>query len=235
MSPLSWNLILALVWAAITGNFSGANLLVGFGLGYLILGFALRDVPDFARYREKMPRVLMLLTHFLRDLLVSNLPGRLTAAMERALDIFGLAVCLTLVWFGWANLSSAWMFQSMQMKYFQMPEWVLLAVFVACFLLPFARRRFATLARGLLCLGGGFLWGLVFGCRGTLIFRHRDSNPWVRRAITPIAGRPVIGRRSAWHSQIAHLAQKKPDRASIARSGHWIWALTPIRRLRGIP
>ena len=73
MSPLSWNLILALVWAAITGNFSGANLLVGFGLGYLILGFALRDVPDFARYREKMPRVLMLLTHFLRDLLVSNL------------------------------------------------------------------------------------------------------------------------------------------------------------------
>ncbi len=55
MSPLSWNLILALIWAAVTGNFSGANLLVGFVLGYLILGFALRDVPDFARYRKKCP------------------------------------------------------------------------------------------------------------------------------------------------------------------------------------
>ena len=73
MSPLSWNLILALIWAAITGNFSGANLLVGFALGYLILGFALRDVPAFARYREKMPRVLKLLGHFLRDLVGSNL------------------------------------------------------------------------------------------------------------------------------------------------------------------
>ncbi|WP_416899685.1 MAG: TRAP transporter small permease [Minwuia sp.] len=81
------------------------------------------------------PWVLRLYAHVRVDLLVSNLPGRLTAAMERALDVFGLAVCLTLVWFGWANLSSAWMFQSMQMKYFQMPEWALLAVFVACFVL----------------------------------------------------------------------------------------------------
>ena len=69
MSPLSWNLI----WAAVTGNFSGANLLVGFVLGYLILGFALRDVPDFARYRKKVPRLFLLLGHFLRDLVASNL------------------------------------------------------------------------------------------------------------------------------------------------------------------
>ena len=61
MSPLSWNLILALIWAAVTSNFSGANLLVGFVLGYLILGFALRDVPDFARYRKKMPRLFLLM------------------------------------------------------------------------------------------------------------------------------------------------------------------------------
>lgn len=73
MSPLSWNLILTLIWAAVTGNFGGANLLVGFVLGYLILGFALRDVPVFTRYRKKMPRVFMLLIHFLRDLVVANL------------------------------------------------------------------------------------------------------------------------------------------------------------------
>jgi len=73
MSPLSWNLILALVWAAVTGEFTGANLLVGFGLGYLILGFALRDVPDFTSYRSKVPQVFVLLILFLRDLVVSNL------------------------------------------------------------------------------------------------------------------------------------------------------------------
>ena len=73
MSPLSWNLILALIWAAVTSNFSGANLLVGFVLGYLILGFALRDVPDFARYRKKISRLFLLMGHFLRDLVVSNL------------------------------------------------------------------------------------------------------------------------------------------------------------------
>jgi multicomponent Na+:H+ antiporter subunit E len=48
-------------------------LLVGFVLGYLILGFALRDVPDFARYRKKVPRLFLLLGHFLRDLVASNL------------------------------------------------------------------------------------------------------------------------------------------------------------------
>ena len=73
MSPLSWNLILALIWAAVTSNFSGANLLVGFVLGYLILGFALRDVPDFTRYRKKISRLFLLMGHFLRDLVVSNL------------------------------------------------------------------------------------------------------------------------------------------------------------------
>lgn len=79
------------------------------------------------------PWVLRLNAHVRVDLFVSNLPPVLSRLLDRAIDALGLLICLVLVWYGWTNLSSAWMFQSMQMKYFQMPEWLLLTGFVACF------------------------------------------------------------------------------------------------------
>lgn len=81
------------------------------------------------------PWVLRMNAHVRVDLLIGNLPERAGRLMERGLDAAGLLVCLVLIWFGWLNLSSAWMFQSMQFKTFQMPEWVLLAGFVACFVM----------------------------------------------------------------------------------------------------
>ena len=73
MNAFSWNLVLALIWASVSGEFSLFTLTVGFVLGYLILGFALRDVPGFAQYGRKVPKVLLLLLLFLRDLVLSNL------------------------------------------------------------------------------------------------------------------------------------------------------------------
>lgn len=73
MNGFSWNLILALIWASITGTFSMVNLMFGFVLGYVILGFAFRDVAQFSQYSSKVPKAIALLALFIRDLIMSNL------------------------------------------------------------------------------------------------------------------------------------------------------------------
>ncbi|MBN1206180.1 MAG: Na+/H+ antiporter subunit E [Myxococcaceae bacterium] len=39
MTPLLWNLVLALLWAAVRGRVDGQSLLTGFVLGFLLLAF----------------------------------------------------------------------------------------------------------------------------------------------------------------------------------------------------
>lgn len=73
MNALTWNIILALIWVGITGDFNLANLLIGLLLGYAILGFALRDQPQFARYVGKLPKLVWFTGFFLRELFTSNL------------------------------------------------------------------------------------------------------------------------------------------------------------------
>lgn len=73
MIALTWNIVLALIWVALSGHFTGINLLIGFILGYLILGYALRDVPMFASYAGKAPRFVRFIGFFIRELVVSNL------------------------------------------------------------------------------------------------------------------------------------------------------------------
>lgn len=73
MNPLTWNIILALIWVSITGDFSLANLLIGMLLGYLILGFALRNIAAFSRYAGKLPKLVRFSGFFLRELFTSNL------------------------------------------------------------------------------------------------------------------------------------------------------------------
>lgn len=73
MTALTANLLLALLWAALTGNFSAANGLFGFALGYFVLAYGLRDLPAFARYRAKVPAFIRFLGFFLWDLILSNL------------------------------------------------------------------------------------------------------------------------------------------------------------------
>lgn len=143
--------------AAIDRAFGVAYGLVGLLVGLTVGGFALSISVDlalrlfgwgnlsglneiieyllFAGVFLGAPWVLRQGSHVRVDLLVGSLPAPLARGLERLLDLVGCAVCLVLVHYGWVSLDSAWMFQSMQHKYFAMPEWVLLSVFVACFTL----------------------------------------------------------------------------------------------------
>jgi multicomponent Na+:H+ antiporter subunit E len=73
MIALIWNIALMLIWVALTGSFTGPNLLLGFVLGYLILGLALRDKPEFAKYVGKVPKFIGFIGYFFWELLMSNL------------------------------------------------------------------------------------------------------------------------------------------------------------------
>ena len=55
MNGLTWNIMLALIWVGMTGNFTGSGMAIGFLLGYLLLGVTLRDVPRFSGYIRKAP------------------------------------------------------------------------------------------------------------------------------------------------------------------------------------
>ncbi len=71
MKSLLLNLLLALTWAAMTAEFSLRNLLVGFGLGFLVLLAARRmlgDVGYFGKVRQAAGFVLF----FLWELLLAN-------------------------------------------------------------------------------------------------------------------------------------------------------------------
>jgi multicomponent Na+:H+ antiporter subunit E len=73
MSAFAWNILLALIWIAVSGDFSGAGLLTGFVLGYVILGITLREVPAFAAYVRRVPKIILFAGYFLRELFKSNL------------------------------------------------------------------------------------------------------------------------------------------------------------------
>ena len=76
MNYLLMNIALALAWAALTARFEPANLLIGFGLGYLILLAARRALRPTA-YFGAVRRALSFAAFFLRELIVANL--RVTA------------------------------------------------------------------------------------------------------------------------------------------------------------
>ncbi|HWH36633.1 MAG TPA: Na+/H+ antiporter subunit E [Candidatus Limnocylindrales bacterium] len=66
------NLLLALVWAAMTGNFELANLALGFALGYVALFLAQR-VAGESQYFGRAGRVMSFLGFYLVEILKANL------------------------------------------------------------------------------------------------------------------------------------------------------------------
>ena len=106
-----------------------------FGLGNLPGMQEIIEYALFAGVFLAAPWVLRLGAHVRVDLLLTSLPEKAATALNRILDIAGLLICLVLVWFGSLNLSSAYAFNSLQMKYFNVPEWWLLSVFVVSFAL----------------------------------------------------------------------------------------------------
>ena len=73
MSPFAWNIMLAMIWMAVSGDISGSNLLAGFLFGYLILGLSLRRIPEVAAYLRRIPNLVTFSLYFLKELLMANL------------------------------------------------------------------------------------------------------------------------------------------------------------------
>lgn len=104
-----------------------------FGIGNLPGVQEIIEYILFAGVFLSAPWALRIGAHVRVDLLISSLPAAPARVLDHALDVAGLAICLTLLWFGGINLKFAYMFNSMQMKYYNIPEWWLLTVFVVSF------------------------------------------------------------------------------------------------------
>ncbi len=72
MNGFLWNILLALAWAMMTAQFTLANLVVGFGIGFLILLFARRMV-GLGHYPKKLRQAIELFFFFIWELIKSNL------------------------------------------------------------------------------------------------------------------------------------------------------------------
>jgi multicomponent Na+:H+ antiporter subunit E len=72
MTAFLANLLLALVWAAMTGNFGLDNLLVGFVIGYVVL-FLAQHVIGESTYFGRAGRVLRFAVFYVVELFKANL------------------------------------------------------------------------------------------------------------------------------------------------------------------
>lgn len=67
-----WNIMLALAWVALSGNFSAMNFLAGFFFGYLALMVLQRQVLVLKGYSRRIPRVAAFLVFFIKELVKAN-------------------------------------------------------------------------------------------------------------------------------------------------------------------
>ncbi|MCX7868503.1 MAG: Na+/H+ antiporter subunit E [Terrimicrobiaceae bacterium] len=67
------NLLLALLWAGLFGEFSATTLLSGFLLSYFVLMVVARGGAGYASYFGKIPKVLAFGLYYLKELVKSNL------------------------------------------------------------------------------------------------------------------------------------------------------------------
>lgn len=71
MNALLLNILLALAWEAMNGEFTFGNFVVGFVLGFVILFFAQRVTGDTG-YARRVWRVAELVVFFAKELVVAN-------------------------------------------------------------------------------------------------------------------------------------------------------------------
>ncbi|MGO1246060.1 MAG: Na+/H+ antiporter subunit E [Oceanisphaera sp.] len=72
MKAFGWNMLLALFWVILSGNYSIGNLFVGMLLSYLVLAYVARDKPMFANYFGKLPKIISFILFFIWDLTKAN-------------------------------------------------------------------------------------------------------------------------------------------------------------------
>ncbi|MGQ4878799.1 Na+/H+ antiporter subunit E [Billgrantia sp. LNSP4103-1] len=73
MTGAIWNLLLALAWVVLSGDFSGLNLVVGLVFGYITLVLIEPQVDALAGYPARVPRILRFLGFFIKELVQANL------------------------------------------------------------------------------------------------------------------------------------------------------------------
>ncbi|PXX89700.1 Na+/H+ antiporter subunit E [Marinobacter vulgaris] len=67
-----WNIMLALAWVALSGNFTAMNFITGFFFAYLALMVLQRQVPVLKGYSRRIPRVVAFLVFFIKELVKAN-------------------------------------------------------------------------------------------------------------------------------------------------------------------
>lgn len=72
MTPLLINILLALVWTAMSGVNTLSNFALGFVVGYLIL-FMQQEVAGSSSYYRKVNQFLSFLAYFLKEMMVASL------------------------------------------------------------------------------------------------------------------------------------------------------------------
>ncbi|WP_290787975.1 Na+/H+ antiporter subunit E [Halomonas sp.] len=73
MTGAIWNLLLALAWVVLSGDFTGLNLVVGLVFGYVALLLIEPQVESLKGYPARIPRILGFLVFFIKELLLANL------------------------------------------------------------------------------------------------------------------------------------------------------------------
>lgn len=71
MTVFLLNVLLAISWSALSGQFDPPNLTFGFLLGYLVLWLTVRG--ETRAYFTRVPRVISFLAFFLKELVIANL------------------------------------------------------------------------------------------------------------------------------------------------------------------
>lgn len=73
MTVFLWNLLLAIAWVGVSGNFSEVNFAFGMLVGYGILAVASRQIEGGASYVRKVPKIFKFIAFFIYDLIKANL------------------------------------------------------------------------------------------------------------------------------------------------------------------
>ncbi|RDB43533.1 Na+/H+ antiporter subunit E [Halomonas sp. DQ26W] len=73
MTGAIWNLLLALAWVILSGDFSGPNLVIGLVFGYFTLVLIEPQVPALKGYPGRIPRILRFMGFFIKELVQANL------------------------------------------------------------------------------------------------------------------------------------------------------------------
>jgi multicomponent Na+:H+ antiporter subunit E len=73
MTGAIWNLLLALAWIILSGDFTGLSLVVGLVFGYVTLVLIEPQVPALKGYPARIPRILRFIGFFIKELVQANL------------------------------------------------------------------------------------------------------------------------------------------------------------------